>query len=215
MSRCADERLGLKLHAYELGTLRAEERDEAELHILDCAYCFERASRFQDSAWLLRHDTGVRETITEAEKSITPARTRIHTKLVKYLVAAVVILAIGATASWLVLRPDDGSAVVQRLDLVSMRAAPGMALSRERGGQAEIRFHLKDAQPDHEYQVRIAARSGAVIFSDDSFSEFSESGVGLIRLPVDTFPRGFYTLTVTDATSAGVRTLVTYTFRVE
>ena len=63
MSDCVNKRLGEKLYAYELGMLTGSDREEFEMHLLECPYCMERAHRFQATARLMRHDPDVREDI--------------------------------------------------------------------------------------------------------------------------------------------------------
>jgi len=99
MSRCIDKRLGDKLYAYELGMLSGSEREEFELHLMECEYCSKRAERFQKAAILLRQDDDVKEkirTLAEGEESsepefkATPVRKR--TALVRLLAATFIVV---------------------------------------------------------------------------------------------------------------------------
>jgi len=63
MSGCIDKRLGNKLYAYELGMLNEQEREEFEIHLLECTYCNARAMKLQQAGLLLRNDKDVRDVV--------------------------------------------------------------------------------------------------------------------------------------------------------
>jgi tetratricopeptide (TPR) repeat protein len=65
VSKCTNQHLGDKLYAYELGLLSERERDEIEIHILECACCRETAAKFAPAARLLRNDIDVRDRIVK------------------------------------------------------------------------------------------------------------------------------------------------------
>ncbi|MFZ5980832.1 MAG: tetratricopeptide repeat protein, partial [Candidatus Zixiibacteriota bacterium] len=70
MSGCSDKKFEKMLHAYELGMLSESEREELELHLMDCEYCFRQVQQFEKAGTLLRDDPEVRSTLVEiTEKS--------------------------------------------------------------------------------------------------------------------------------------------------
>jgi hypothetical protein len=186
-----------------------------ELHILECVYCRDRALKFSDFAFLLRYDSEIRSLMEQAAKEAPQPSARKRAGIIKYILAAVIVLAVGIPTYWLSQREDTTVAVVQRLNLVPVRTSSDAVLDADAGGRAEIRFYVKGARPDQSYHLSIISRANDVVYSDDSFSAFSETGTGILVLPVDTFSRGYYTLTITDPTGERLRSEIEYTFRVE
>jgi len=68
MSSCLNRKFGDKLYAYELGMLSDEERNEFEIHLLECAFCSEKALKFHSPARLLRHDSDVQDVIRRLDE---------------------------------------------------------------------------------------------------------------------------------------------------
>jgi tetratricopeptide (TPR) repeat protein len=103
MSECTDERFVEKLLAYELGLLSDDERQQIEIHILECPDCFRKVQRFQAMGELMRDDPEARECIRQiAEGRIaqedtptTPdSRRRWRLPAYGYLVAATAVAVI-------------------------------------------------------------------------------------------------------------------------
>jgi tetratricopeptide (TPR) repeat protein len=92
MTGSDDKRLCRLLYAYELDLLDAEQRDEFEIHLLDCPRCRREAEEFLPTARLLKHDREIRGFVEGVESGGTPpsGRRRYLTALVA--VAAVVTL---------------------------------------------------------------------------------------------------------------------------
>ncbi|MBN2226227.1 MAG: tetratricopeptide repeat protein [candidate division Zixibacteria bacterium] len=66
MSNCNDRRFENMLHAYELGMLSESEREEIEIHLLDCDHCYARLMEMKREMALLRNDPDVRLTINDS-----------------------------------------------------------------------------------------------------------------------------------------------------
>ena len=62
------------LHAYELGMLSDSEREELEIHLLDCDHCYARLMEMKQEMSLLRNDPDVRLTVADTLKE-DPAET--------------------------------------------------------------------------------------------------------------------------------------------
>ncbi len=65
MSQCTDKHIGEKLHAFELGQLSDDDRQEVMAHLCECEYCFRRAEKFLKTAHLLRGDHDIRKTVEQ------------------------------------------------------------------------------------------------------------------------------------------------------
>jgi tetratricopeptide (TPR) repeat protein len=65
MSECIDRKFEKMLYAYELGMLGDDQREELEIHLLECIHCNKRAQNFRSAAQILRHDSEIREPIKE------------------------------------------------------------------------------------------------------------------------------------------------------
>jgi len=63
--KCSNERLGQRLHHYELGLLSGEDRKEFEIHLYSCDYCLEEVQRFREVARLMKHEQLVMNVIGE------------------------------------------------------------------------------------------------------------------------------------------------------
>ena len=61
MSDCSDRRFANKLMAYELGVLNDQEREELELHLLQCEHCFHEVRTFAPAARLMKNDRNLQQ----------------------------------------------------------------------------------------------------------------------------------------------------------
>ncbi|HUV29466.1 MAG TPA: tetratricopeptide repeat protein [Acidobacteriota bacterium] len=106
MSKCSDSRISRMLLAYELNMLGEAERREVEIHILDCAHCYERVRDFQAMGRLIRDDPEARECIrsiiteeqaaerTDSARRLSPKLRRRASVALRFaaLVSAIVLL---------------------------------------------------------------------------------------------------------------------------
>ncbi|PKK85060.1 MAG: hypothetical protein CVT49_00535 [candidate division Zixibacteria bacterium HGW-Zixibacteria-1] len=65
MAGCGDKHFEEMLHAYELGMLSDVDREEFEMHMMDCRFCFERVQKLAVVSHIVRHDPEIRTTIEE------------------------------------------------------------------------------------------------------------------------------------------------------
>lgn len=65
MAGCGDKHFEEMLHAYELGMLSDVDREEFEMHMMDCRFCFERVQKLAEASHIVRHDPEIRATIEE------------------------------------------------------------------------------------------------------------------------------------------------------
>ncbi|MEE9442494.1 MAG: tetratricopeptide repeat protein [candidate division Zixibacteria bacterium] len=59
MSECTDKRFEQMLHAYELGLLNDNQRQEFEIHLLGCSHCWTLARQLKDAAPIINRDTDI------------------------------------------------------------------------------------------------------------------------------------------------------------
>jgi hypothetical protein len=211
MSDCTDKNLREKLFTYELAILSGEERRELEEHLYECDACYHDLDQFADWAEYLRDEKSVRDSVlSDADQVKKENRKPVITRLL-LTVAAVLVLTIPTYFLWL--QPPDVD-ITQRINLVPTRALASGVIDLEYGGNAEIGFVAEGIRTGHTYLVTIASRDKNVVYQE-TYSEFNESGLGSLVVPVDTFEAGFYSLSVTDPSDTPPSTLVEYTFRVE
>lgn len=100
------------LHAYELGMLADAERQELEMHLLDCPSCRQSVMQFQETIGLIRQDKEIHDTIvildkedSEAEDqasttSVEKRRRRFWPSLVPATVAALAVIFLLVLKPW-------------------------------------------------------------------------------------------------------------------
>ncbi len=69
--KCSNEKYGDMLHAYELNLLSESEREEFEIHLIECDICAERVEKMEAALALLQEDPGVNEAIEQIAESKT------------------------------------------------------------------------------------------------------------------------------------------------
>jgi len=127
VSGCTNRLLGDKLYAYELGMLNDQEREEVEIHILECAYCGETARQFEPTALLLRHDPDVRhhvqdlaaeDTADRIELPKSPRRSK-WISFVPFTAAAAILLVFLILKPWQIeFRSQEATAADNRLAIM-------------------------------------------------------------------------------------------------
>jgi tetratricopeptide (TPR) repeat protein/TolB-like protein len=94
--KCTDRRLGDRLYAWEVGLLEGDAREAFETHLLECAFCQNRARVFKEEARLIRHDYEVRKSVANLVHETVPRhwfRSRIgRTAVVMAAVIALLLL---------------------------------------------------------------------------------------------------------------------------
>ncbi|MBU0985422.1 MAG: tetratricopeptide repeat protein, partial [candidate division Zixibacteria bacterium] len=161
MSECINKRLGERLYAYELGMLNDADRDEFEVHLLECDFCRAEAESFLPTVSLLTDDSQTRDRVSElvgenapaAESSITPVRGK-HRTLWQTVVAVAAVLAI------LILRPwgihfdtaDDVTASENRVAVMYFDNLSGDE-SADRLGEFVTALLITDLSESHYLRV--------------------------------------------------------------
>ena len=91
MSKCIDPKIGNLLAAYEAGMLDDAEREQFELHALECRWCNQQLQEFSRGARLLRSDRQIHEVIAEVDSSAASDK-RPGRRLVPALLAAAAVV---------------------------------------------------------------------------------------------------------------------------
>jgi len=110
MAACSDRRFEEMLYAYELGIFPDAERAELEQHILECDSCFEKVSKFESAAHLLRTSQAVKqevETLTGNTTSRPEERLRRATWIRSGLAVAAVLVILLLRPWRLEFQPDQ------------------------------------------------------------------------------------------------------------
>lgn len=106
MSKCTEFNIRKSLYAYELGLLSDEERNEFEIHLIECDHCFEEAVTLKDTIALIRNNQKIKDTITnlsepELQKEINDTKIveisspqKPYFNLKNIIIAALIILTI-------------------------------------------------------------------------------------------------------------------------
>lgn len=198
------------IHAFELGLLKEEDRQEFEQHLLKCQSCFEQVKDFLASAQFLRHDPDFKKDASEdiEEKIISKKKWFNFTRL---LAAAALIVVIAIPIYWFgfLSTPD------QEIVLLPSRISENNVLLLEEGGAAKISFAIEDFRQDAVYNLTIIDISGDTILYKPKFSSFNEQGLGSISIPVSELKVGHYILNIRPMTDSISVSDIQYMFRVK
>ena len=68
MKKCIDDRFRKMLESYELGLLNEKDREEFELHLMDCQHCLESVLHFAEVSRHLCHSTRAQQKVAQLAK---------------------------------------------------------------------------------------------------------------------------------------------------
>lgn len=217
MSLCTDPEYGAMLHAWELGMLADEERQQFELHLLQCESCAEEAAQFAHSAKVLREDPELRPKADGLDNSGVEGsseRATTRRRITRVLLAAAVVLVVAIPVYRMFFSPHEIPIVVQKLNLIPVRGESNNSIKRIPNATLEIRFYVDGATESQTYRVSVRTQAGIAVYDNNKFNEFSESGVGLLILPMHRLDSGLYTLIVRSVADTSA-VLQEYNFRIE
>lgn len=208
-SECCDPKIGVLLHAYEVGSLSDENTQRFEIHMLRCERCHSEIALFESQSELLRQDKVVRhEAALEASsatdesariggiwKSLWPDKSRVLQPA--WLIIAIILLIYPA---YLGLRTSDPQEVapLQVIALVPTRSAVRMHFQLDQTEEVAISFVYVGAKEDHSYEIILREASGDVIYSNSNFTSFNEWGTGHLFMPAGTMKSGNYIIVIKD-----------------
>jgi hypothetical protein len=216
MSECTNIDMGRLLHDYELDMLPVEDKRKFELHLYECDHCLSLVREFIDASRIIRHDrdaqTIVEDIAGEQDDAALPRTGRKSSPFTRYLIAAVIVLAIGVPAFWYS-QQQDTPLVTQSLELLSSRAGGNDIIYLEKGGDVEISFYVAE-NFQGEADLIISSIDGDTVFYTPGFSDFNDKGLGSFTLPVSMFSGGHYMLSIKPDPETGHEERA-YMFRVK
>lgn len=221
---CVDRRMGVMLHAYEVGALAEGDNERFEIHLLRCRGCFEAVQSFASSADLLRNDAGVREVVREATGEtaarsgdrgwvqwLWPARPWPLRPAVPYLLLLILLY-----PAYRGLQPSSPRPVIplQAITLIPSRSAEVEGIRLQSGRDAAITFVFRGATPGKPYRVRLTAADGQTVYADEAFTAFDRYETGQILFPAERMHAGGYLLEVIDPAGSSPQNRQAYRFEV-
>jgi hypothetical protein len=199
MSKCINNDIGKKLYLYELGKLSGQERDEFEIHLIECEYCSKQAAEFGQTADFIRNDPGAREIVKEVlEFDEAKGRSKAGTLKLYYLIAAVIIV-VALLPLYKYVLMDKGEPFTQTINLFPLRFANQQIIELSRGGDVIINFVYDSAVTSNSYKIYIISRDHDTVYVNEKFSAFNSAGSAAIILPASQFSPGYYTLKIVDS----------------
>jgi hypothetical protein len=202
MDKCTNPKLGNLLHAYELKTLTGADVERFELHILECDYCFNEISSFNDEVSMLLSDNQIKK---ELENQISPesAQTTIwrllwpnRTPLVLrpafiYSAAALLILV------WLgssILNVPDKIRTVQSIGFYQTRSGKPNVFYKAKSRDAFINFMVKNYDGKSGVVVNILDQRENLVYHNEQFDDIDVNGLGRLYLSLADLEKGEYSL---------------------
>lgn len=227
MEKCENLEFENMLHAYELGILPDSDRERLELHMMNCESCFDKSVKLKDAAKLIKFDKDIKKSVYEIADD-GGQRQVLFSKLLNWLwpesprfalARPLIIITLVAIILYptyrLAVKTGDEKETVQELYLFPVRGDDQAVLVLKKGGDAEINFVYDSADHDRRYNISVISQEGTIVYSDENYSNFSDSGAGRIILPVEIFSRGFYYLEISVPSGGASGDKQVYTFVVE
>jgi len=215
VSQCSNTELGQLLHIYELDLLSEEDKRRFEMHLYDCRHCLTQVQEFMDVARMIEHDPEARALVSDIAGETDTGRKRSRKKsstFYRLLIAAVIVIVLAVPVYRYWLQPEK-TAAVQTLEFRPSRAGGSDVLYLDKGGEVEIAFFLAD-QYTGTATVAIVSIEGDTVVSIPDFSAFDNDGVGTVVLPMGSFDKGHYSLTIVPPAESEIHERI-YMFRVK
>jgi len=215
VSQCTNTELGKLLHNYELDLLSEEDRRRFEMHLYDCRHCLTQVQEFMDVARMIEHDSDARAIVSDiaGEADVGKSRSRKKsTTIIRFLIAAVIVVALAVPAYRYWLQPERTS-VVQTLEFRPARTGGSDVVYLDKGGELEINFFVAEGYQG-EVDLTITSVADVTVIDEPGFADINGQGLGSITLPVSTFTVGHYMLTIRPDPETGVPERV-YMFHVK
>ncbi|MEZ5359726.1 MAG: zf-HC2 domain-containing protein [Candidatus Zixiibacteriota bacterium] len=222
MASCHDPQIGALLHLYELGNLTEKERDEFEVHLLKCHYCFEKVEAFKTEAELMRNSGDIRDILlvpetTETEsgfwKSLWPKKPLLLKPGFGLLLVLLLIFP-SIIGIYSLLDNHQGIRQIQMVSITSSRAANNKVFYKSQGTEGVINLAVGGLSGEKSYIVEIRrCNSDKALYSYEGIV-FNELGMGQLYLPLAEMPVGDYTLVVINGANDS-KDKLSYTFSIK
>ncbi len=227
MSKCTNPKIGTMLHAYELKALNNDDLERFELHILECDYCFNELTSFNDEAALLLNDIQVKQTVksnvlagesSDNERKslwgyLWPSEPPILFKPAISYAFTILVIVLFPLLVENGLNNDIGE--IQSLGLMNTRSAGEPVLYKGQSNNAIINFFISDYIDNSGITLRILDSSGKPIYNDGNFTGIDKTGIGRLYLPLSRLSPGRYILEITLENPNPENDIISYDFTIE
>lgn len=207
--KCQNESLGRLLPEYELELLGDNDREQFELHLMACEFCFEKAETMRRPMKLVRNDATLREpAVAEAKAGDIPGSS--FQKLIAFLWPQGSLLAKPAISLLLLvlliplaydsLLNDNARRTATPaflLELTDTRSIDGKRVALDHGIDLVVSFAFLTGTPSGDYEVKVQDAAGEAVYSSDSFRLDNQLS-GRLIIPFADLNSGKYTLIVND-----------------
>ena len=219
---CQEPAIGKLLTEYELGLLDDDQREQLELHLMECEFCFKQVEQFAPAARFVRS-----EQFREVVRSVDTSKTEqsLASKMLAWLwpssgpwlkpAIALIVIVLLLPFAWQGLKPPS----------VTVRTASEVVLTGSRGGGAEpriivpaaddlvVRFGFEPLHPDEPIAVRLLNTEGELFYTNESF-RLDAQLTGRLTIPAARVSAGTYRLILRDPSASGPLAVDTLTFTV-
>ncbi len=212
MSKCTNESTGRLLHAYEINILTEPEREQFEIHLLECEYSHDLLLVFERQAELLTSSSKVRSLFDDVKTSSThrePLSDRVKQWLwpetpfvFKPAIAYLLVLLLIIPAYYGVSSHTTQTvSEFQQSIYLSPNRSGSTNLRISDGGNALLTFRYEGSIPEKRYRVKIDSENGRTMYLNDKFSGFDEREIGVLSLDLSGIKPGKYRLVIDDPNS--------------
>ena len=224
MSACIDSSLGKLLHAYETDGLSDHQREDFELHLLQCDHCMEEISEFDHVASLLRDDSAVHQAIARAVSESSRAQSGLvrllnhlwpDTNLLLKPAIGYVVVALLLYPAYLGLKDTDTGGIKELQTLTLSGTRSSLTEIPSASEDLLIRFRFYGSEAGKIYRVTIVSERAEVVFRDDRFAGFDSTENAFLLIPAGTLSTGQYTVNIEDLQGEPPFNVQEYPFRIE
>jgi len=224
MSDCIDPKIGMLLHAYELGALSPEDDEAFELHILKCDYCVKQLSEFEVEADLIRKDESIKDTVLKSEydqkkESVFGKFKRCFWPrvplLLKPAITYLIILFMAIPCFRALISPTTGFGALQAIRLNEERASDLPVLFKGKGESGTVYFRLRDVKTGDLYQVQLIEEQTNKVVESEALIIEDNSGLMHLYISLNNKRAGIYKLTVLDNRNGPVQVIKEFFFSIK
>ena len=226
MDKCCNPSIGALLHAYELKTLRDEDVEKFELHLLDCDYCFNELSSFNEKAGMLLNDGQVKKEVqlqagynTQAEEKKSILNFLWPKSVPFYFrpAAAYAVAILAIVFAPLLRNPSFNSAIgpIQSIAFTQTRSTENVILDKNIADNGIVNFIVNNYTEDQTVNILIKSSSDKVIYEKSNYTDIDRMGIGRLYLPVNNLAAGQYNLEIVIESEQNPDRVLEYTFMIE
>lgn len=221
MTRCNNTKVGVMLHAFELGMLATADRQEFEEHLLECSHCFELVQRHKGEIEVLNTNVEIQKEIIEGhgnaldeinQEPASAPKTGGRTKLFMWLSLAAVVIYVSITQ--FSSEFSDEVQLVQEIQFKELRSVDNAVIKHDMGGMAVFSVPLVDSLSLDNLYISLTTVSGGVKIKGVTVLS-REAGYIKLEVPVLAFTKGLYKIRIELQSSSKDSIISTFTFRVK